>query len=124
MKKILFISFFLLATAMAFSQVKPKKAPVEKAPTQKEMQEMMKDVQKELDNMSPEDKKMMDSMGVSLPAMNTLPVFTDEQLQQGASVSSAIIPEKDIARIASISKTPLTNEIGRASCRERVCVPV
>ncbi len=109
MKKLLSISLFLLAIVTAFPQAKPAKTPAEKAPTQKEMQEMMEDVQKELDNMSPEDKKMMDSMGVSLPAMNTLPDFTDMQLQEGATASLRIIPDKDAARIASISKTPLTN---------------
>ncbi len=33
---------------------------------------MMKDAQKELDNMSPEDKKMMDSMGIKMPDMKSL----------------------------------------------------
>ncbi len=111
MKKLLFISLFVLAITAAFSQTKTKKTSAEKAPAQQDIRQMMKDAQKELDTMSPEDKKMMQDMGVNIPNMNTLPGFTDQQLQKGAAEVSRIIPDKDVARIASISKTPLTNAL-------------
>lgn len=44
---ILAVTSLLLANSGAFAQTKPK--PKEKAPTQKEMQDMMKEAQKQLD---------------------------------------------------------------------------
>ena len=84
MKKLLFTSSLLLVMIAVFAQNKPK--ATEKAPTQKEMQEMMKEAQKELNNMSPEDKKMMDSMGFKMPDMNAIGKnasgVTDAQLKK------------------------------------------
>ena len=94
---------FLMANTHA--QTKPK----EKAPAGNEMDEMMKDAQKELDNMSPEDKKMLDSMGVKLPSLRQIPQATDIQLQNANGSNERIVPQKDGARIATISKTALTN---------------
>ena len=44
-----------------------------------------------------------------MPALNNTPKVTDKQLKEGADAELRIVPQKDIARIASISKTPLTN---------------
>ena len=112
MKKLLFISILILAIATAFSQTKPKKVTTEKAPTQKEMQEMMKDAQKELDTMSPEDKKMMEDMGVKIPDMNTVGKsvsgISDEQLANAAEDESRIVPVKDAGRITIALTTRIT----------------
>lgn len=113
MKKLLITSIFLFAVFVAFTQTKPKQTSTEKAPTQKEMQEMMKAAQKEIDNMSPEDKKMMEEMGIKIPDMNnvgkSVSGVSDAQLKQAFEDESRIVPEKDEAGIASISKIPLAD---------------
>lgn len=112
MKNFLFATLILLVVFTAGAQPKPKPKEKEKVPTQKEMQDMMKEAQKELDNMSPEDKKMMDSMGIKMPDMKSLQKsvsgISDAQLKKAYEDESRIVPQKDAARINSISKTPLT----------------
>jgi len=107
MKKILLISLCFMFW-VSYTQSQTKSKPTEKAPGQQDIQQMMKDAQKELDNMSPEDKKMMEDMGVKIPSLNDMTKVTDQQIQAGLSAELTIVPEKDITRIASISKTPLT----------------
>lgn len=68
----------------------------------------MKEAQQQMDSISPEDKKAMEDMGVKLPSMNSMPQLTDQQIQDASAANERIVPEKDIARIASISKAPLT----------------
>ena len=72
MKKYFFLITLLFVTAVAFAQPGKKPAPKEKPPTQKEMDDMMKEAQKAMDEMSPEDKKMMDSMGIKMPDVKTI----------------------------------------------------
>ncbi len=107
MKRNILAFVFLVTVGFSFAQTKTK--PVEKPPTQKEMEEMMKEVQQGMDSISPEDKKAMEDMGVKLPSMNGMPQLTDQQMQDASAANERIVPEKDIARIASISKVPLTN---------------
>jgi tetratricopeptide (TPR) repeat protein len=109
MKKTLLLIAFALVCLFSFAQQKPKPKEKEKPPTQKEMEEMMKEMQKEMDDMSPEDKKMMDSMGIKMPSMKDMPKVTDKQLADAWEDENRIVPLKDASRIASISKTPLTN---------------
>lgn len=104
MKNFLFALSMLVFMNASFAQTKTK--PAEKPPTQKEMEEMMKEMQQQIDSISPEDKKAMEGMGVNMPSMNGMPQLTDQQMQSAAN--ERIVPEKDFARIASISKTPLT----------------
>ena len=110
MKKLLLVSILFLTLAAAFAQTKPKQKPKEKPPTQKEMNDMMKETQQMMHEMSPENKKMMDSMGVKMPDMKSIQKsgVTDAQLKKAFEDESRIVPLKDNARIASISKTPLT----------------
>jgi tetratricopeptide (TPR) repeat protein len=110
MKKytLLMLAILLVGTS-TFAQQKPKPKEKEKPPTQKEMEEMMKEAQKELDNMSDEDKKMMKEMGIKVPSMKDVPQVTDKQLADAWENENRIVPNKDLARISSISKTPLTN---------------
>ncbi|MEQ1586036.1 MAG: hypothetical protein ABL895_09175, partial [Cyclobacteriaceae bacterium] len=109
MKKNLLIIALMLMCLYSFAQQKPKPKEKEKAPTQKEMEEMMKEAQKELDNMSEEDKKMMKEMGIKIPSMKDVPQVTDQQLADAWENENRIVPNKDLARINSISKTPITN---------------
>jgi tetratricopeptide (TPR) repeat protein len=109
MKKNLLIIALMLMCVFASAQQKPKPKEKDKPPTQKEMEEMMKEMQKEMDDMSPEDKKMMDSMGIKMPSMKNIPKVTDKQLADAWENENRIVPNKDLTRIGSISKTPLTN---------------
>jgi len=79
------------------------------APTQKNMEDAMKGLQKLMDGLSPEEKKMMESMGTKIPSAKDVPKATNQQLQNAFDDVTRIVPEKDNARIASISKVPLTN---------------
>lgn len=108
MKKLLLFSMCVLFSISHIQSQTKTKTP-EKAPGQQDIQQMMKDAQKAMDEMSPEDKKMMEDMGVKIPSLNDMPKVTDQQLQAGLNAELTIVPEKDVARIASISKIPLTN---------------
>ncbi|MBK6633598.1 MAG: hypothetical protein IPG38_04130 [Chitinophagaceae bacterium] len=86
MKTYFLTSVLVLATAAIFAQAKPKQKSSEKPPTQKEMAEMMKEMQQALDEMSPEDKRMMDSMGIKMPDVKnmqkTVSGISDAQLKK------------------------------------------
>ena len=70
MKKYILVSLLLIIEATAFAQQTNKKTPAkDKPPTQKEVNDMMKEMQEAMDDISPEDKKMMDSMGIKMPDM-------------------------------------------------------
>lgn len=109
MKKNLLMIVLMLMCLSSFAQQKSKSKEKDKPPTQKEMEEMMKEAQKELDNMSEEDKKMMKEMGIKIPSMKDVPQVTDKQLADAWENENRIVPNKDVARINSISKTPITN---------------
>jgi len=98
MKKLLLFSICVLFS-ISYTQSQTKTKPAEKAPEQQDIQQMMKDAQKELDNMSPEDKKMLENMGVKMPSMNSMPQLTDQQIQNASNGSESIVPVKDVARI-------------------------
>jgi hypothetical protein len=104
MKKYFLVLSMLLATAAAFAQNGKKTPAKEKPPTQKEMADMMKEMQEALGEISPEDKKMMDSMGIKLPSMKDIPKVTDKQLADAWEDENRIVPERDVARIAAIPK--------------------
>ena len=72
MKKYLLAATFLFAMTVSVAQTKPKPKQKEKPPTQKEMQDMMKEMQGAMDDISAEDKKAMDSMGIKMPDMKAI----------------------------------------------------
>ncbi len=102
----MFVAAFVFA-----QQPKTKPKPKERPPTQKEMNDMMKEAQKEMDNMSPEDKKMMDSMGIKMPDMKSIQKsgVTDAQLKKAFEDESRIVPVKDVARIKVALAITLSN---------------
>lgn len=108
MKKYFFTLAILFAATIVLAQPGKKPAAKEKPPTQKEMDEMMKEAQKAMDEMSPEDKKAMDSMGIKMPSFKEVPKVSDKQLATAWEIENLIVPKKDDARINTISKTPLT----------------
>jgi len=97
-KKILTILVLMLIGLVGFAQQKPK--PKDKPPTQKEIDEMMREAQKEMEGLSEEEKKMMEEMGVKMPDLKNIPKFTDEQIQEVADQEGQFIPKKDASRIS------------------------
>lgn len=106
MKSIIILSALLVVPFLLAAQPKPKNA--DKPPTQKEIADMMKEMQKAVGEMSPEDKKMMDSLGIKVPTLKDIPKVTDKQLAEAFEEENRIVPVKDVKAIAGMSKTPLT----------------
>ena len=104
MKMNLLTMVFMLMCFFAFAQQKQKPKAKDEPPTQKELEEMMKEAQEEVDNMSEEDKKMMKEMGIKIPSMNDVPQVTDQQLASAWEDENLVIPKRDATRIASIPK--------------------
>lgn len=97
-----------MGTSYSQSKSKSKEQP----PTQKEMEAMMKEMQTAINEISPEDKKALDSMGFKMPDMKSIQKnvsgISDAQLKKAYEDDNRIVPEKDNARIASIPKAALT----------------
>lgn len=109
MKKQGLIITLMLFALICNAQQKPKPKEKEKAPTQSEIDAMMKEAQMELNKMSPEDKKMLDSMGIKMPGMGSIPKFTDQQYQDAMNEGEFSIPKKDPARISSVRMKPMSS---------------
>lgn len=84
---------------------------VAQAPSQRELDEMIKKAQDAVRNIDPKTKKMLDSMGIKLPEIKPLPqnAVTDKQLAAEWEAQTTTIPKKDAARIALVPKTILTD---------------
>jgi hypothetical protein len=114
MKYLLTLLLAALLIHPAIAQKKPAKK--ETVPSQKELDEMMKEMQNSLDEMSPEDKKMMDSLGFKMPNVNNMKKMAGFAMANSAPISETIVPVRDPLRIAAIPKTALT----KASVQEYV----
>lgn len=110
MKKVWIIFGMLTIVVWSFAQTKPKpkEKEKEKAPTAKEMEEMMKEAQQLMDDLDPETKRMMDSMGIKVPSFKNVPKVTDKQLAEAAEMEGMVIPPKKTELIASLPKTILS----------------
>ena len=112
MKKYILASILLLVLGSVLAQTKPK--PKENVPSQKEGNDMMQEMQKAMTDMSPEDKKMMDSMGVKMPDMKamkkTVSGISDAQIKKGIEDGNRIVPKKDLARIAIATSRIINDE--------------
>lgn len=94
MKIILIAVSFLVFALSAFSQA-----------NQQELEQRLKDAQKMFDGLTPEQKKMMESMGIQVPANTNVPV------QQGATTMQVLgeaVPQRDEQRIATATKETVT----------------
>lgn len=111
MKKYILIFCMLMVVNLLLAQTKTK--TVEKPPTQKEMKEMMNEMQQAMDEMSLEDKKAMEEMGIKLPDMNNIQKsisgISDAQLNQAYEDENRIVPEKDMVRINAAMATTLSD---------------
>jgi tetratricopeptide (TPR) repeat protein len=105
MKKSILLFVLILISVCIFSQPGNKPKPKEKPPTQKEMEAMMKEAEKMIGEISAEDKKMMDSLGIKMPSFKNVPKVTDKQLAEAWDDENRIVPKRDAARIAAIPGT-------------------
>jgi len=83
------------------AQTGKKTTSKEKPPTQKEMEEAMKEAMKEI---SPEDKKMMEQMGIKMPSVKDLPKMSDKDLTKTWEDENRIVPVRDENRISAITR--------------------
>jgi tetratricopeptide (TPR) repeat protein len=105
---------FMFASIVSLAQpAKKTKQPIkEKSSAQKEMQNMMKEMQKAIVEMSVEDKKTMDSMGIKVPSMKNIPKLSDKQQASAWENENRRMPKRDAIKIAGISKTVTSARIG------------
>jgi len=113
------IFFIILSVYFLISNTQAQTKPKEKAPAANEMDEMMKNAQKELDNMSPEDKKAMEDLGVKIPSLKETPNITNQQLQNANNETVSAVPKKDPARIATALSVTL-NDAGMVAYIDKV----
>jgi len=106
MKKMILIALCSLIWVLHTPAQTKSKSPT--APSQKEIDAAMKGLQQISDGMTPEQKQMMEKMGIKLPTMQDMPKMTEGQMQKAMDIANRIVPPKDEEGIASISKTPLT----------------
>lgn len=100
------LSLVLLISLQTTAQKKPvKKDP---PPSQKEMNEMMKEMEEAFNNMSPEEKRFMDSMGIKLPNVKQMKKTADFAMANSNVQPNVLVPKRDAVRIAAITKIPLT----------------
>ena len=59
-------------------------------------------------NMSPEEKRFMDSMGIKMPSVKQMKNMADFAMANSHGGAEVLVPKRDAVRIASISKLPLT----------------
>ncbi len=112
MKKMILVVISILFWGL-YSPAQNQSKQKEKAPTGNEMEEMIKEAQKELENMSPEDKKMMEDMGIKMPDMKSMQKnvsgISDAQLKKAYDDENRIVPQKDEARINAALGVQLSN---------------
>lgn len=101
------IQFFFLI-GISQSPKKPVK-PQEKPPTQKEMDEMMKEMENMYKNLTPEERRIYDSMGVKFPNIKNMPKLSDKQLADAWEDDGKLFPAKKTALINSLPKRIFTN---------------
>lgn len=94
-----------------FAQNKPKPVkPQEKPPTQKEMDEMMNEMDNILKNMTPEERRMFDSMGIKIPNKKNMSGVTDKQLAVAWEDENRVVPARKTALINTLPKTIFSKE--------------
>ena len=97
---------------LIIAQTKPKQ---DKPPTKKEMDDMMKEMQKAMDEIDPETKRMMDSMGIKIDTKKMAKdasVANDKDLAKAWEDETRIVPKRDDVRIAAIPKKVTAANMG------------
>lgn len=102
MKVLLFI--FLFASMHSLAQNDQNN---DKLPTDAEMKEMMAEMEKSMNELTPEERKQMEEMGVKLPDLKKMQEMAKTAANAPAH-SEVLVPTRDAARIASIPKGSLS----------------
>jgi Tfp pilus assembly protein PilF/protein-tyrosine-phosphatase len=123
MKKIMLLACSsLLALTLTAQTQKPKPKPKSQAPAKsqaptksqapasQEMEALLKEAQQAINDLDPEEKKMMDSMGIKMPSFNNVPKLTDQQLAQAYEEDGKLVPAKKTALINAMPKVILSND--------------
>ncbi|MFM2358987.1 MAG: hypothetical protein RLY16_980 [Bacteroidota bacterium] len=98
----------LMFPLIAFAQ-KTKTQSQQNPPTPAELEKLLKQAQTNLNNLTPEQKKMMQQLGIQLPDLSQIPV-NGSSFQSG--LNALELPIKDDARIAVASRyTVVPNQI-------------
>lgn len=101
-KNLHLLAIGFLLSAIAYSQ---QKNPT----TNKELQEKIKQAQQQLDKLSPEQKKMMEQMGMSTKAPAAPTNYSDADINAAVSGGSAFgVPSKNNTLIGAIPQITLT----------------
>lgn len=83
--------------------------PLRNPQPQAELMERMRAAQQEIKQLSPEQIKMMEQMGIVLPDLNNMPGVSGSAASQVMAAGLGPVPAKDVARITGIAKYPLTD---------------
>lgn len=109
--RVLLATTLMLATSQALCAEGSK--PARNPRSQEELLQSSQAAQQQLNQMSPEQRKTMEKMGIVLPDLKNIPV-SGNAVGQAMTSGFGLVPAKDTARIASIAKQPLT-EAGLAA---------
>ena len=107
MKKYFLIIAVLFAVGITYAQPGKKPSATKPPSTQKEIEERAREVRSKFENLTPEQKKMMEEMGIQPPNTNVIPGNVSNN-QIAMATGATNIPPKDEKRIAGITKTLLT----------------
>lgn len=83
-----------------------------KAPSQAEVDRMMKEAQKMLDQIDPQTKKTLDSMGVKMPASISMPKMDSKQLNAAWGEENAVVPKRNTTKINSVPAAINAGSVG------------
>lgn len=111
MLRLLLFTYLIFFSVTIFAQTKSKQK--ESIPSKKELNDMMREMQNTLTDMNPEDKKMMDSMGIKLPDMKgiqkSMSGISNAQMKKAIENENRIVPIKDIVRINAALQVTVSN---------------
>lgn len=98
---------FVFSLALLFTSSVP--AQSKNPTTTKETQDKIKQAQQQLDNLTPEQKKMMEQMGISTKTPSLPTGATDADINAAVGGEFGGVPGKNAALIAAIPKITLTS---------------
>lgn len=98
------VTFFLFISIHGLAQTQPGN---DKMPTEAELKEMMAEMEKGMNDLSPEERKAMEEMGVKLPDIQKMQEMA-KTAENAPAQTDVLVPSRDAARIAAISRTPLS----------------
>lgn len=107
MPLLLTAAILLLAVGQAWSAEGDK--PARNPRSQEELMQSAQRAQQQINQMSPEQRQMMEKMGIVLPDLKSMPMVSGSAAGQVIAGDFGAVPAKDTARIASIARQPLTD---------------